>query len=173
MAVWSQEEITKGLLAVIAWAGNHAAASRDLKAHGMEITGPALQKWTRTAYHDEYERLREEHAPAMEAQLAAELRDSAAQAIVVQRKAMELALEQLNAGKDRDPAKTAAYASRVTATSVEKLMTLTNRTPREKDVRSAQEIVRSLIGMNVLTALPAGTPAEGDVSDDDGEADDG
>ena len=98
----------------------------------------------------------------MEDQIAAEFREAAAEAIVVQRLGMQQALTRLERGEDSDPAKTAAYAARAAASSVDKLMTLTNRTPREKDGRRMEEIVRSLIGMKVLAPLPAGTPGESD-----------
>ena len=92
---WTEEQITRGLLAVIAWAGNCAAASRDLEEnHQFVVPAATLRNWTKNLHHDQFERLREEHAPAMEAQLAAELRDSAAQAVVVQRKGMELATHE-------------------------------------------------------------------------------
>lgn len=95
----SQEEITRGLLAVVAWAGNHTAASRDLGKRGFAISVNTLKRWTAEQHFAEYQRLRDEHAPAVEAQLAHQFRDVAAHAVRVQMLALQAAEKRLEEGQ--------------------------------------------------------------------------
>jgi hypothetical protein len=154
---YTAEEITTGLLAVIAWAGNHAAAERDLAERGVHVDAHTLMGWTRTTHFAEFQRLRDEHAPQIEAQLAHQFRDVAAKAVAVQMKALERAEERLDKNLDDEPARTASFAARAGQTAVDKLMTLTNRPQQITEKRDINEVLRSLAAQKIIVALPNGS----------------
>jgi len=159
---YTQEQITTGLLAVVAWAGNHSAASRDLKARGLNISPPTLRRWTHEQCFAEFARLRDEHAPEIEAQLAHQFRDVAALSVRVQILALEKAEARLKAGDDIEPARTASFAARTGQTAIDKLMTLTNRPQRIVETRDVNEVLRSLSARKIIVALPSGPSPDGD-----------
>src|ERR1700704_322551 len=88
---YSAEEITAGLLALCAWAGQATAASRYLKAEKkLEITPSTLSHW-KVRHSDEYNALREKYSARLEEQLAHEMREAAMFANKVERLALERA----------------------------------------------------------------------------------
>lgn len=157
---YTAEDITSGLMAVIAWAGNHAAAARDLAERGVTVPPQTLMDWTKTTHFVEFQRLRDEYAPQIEAQLAHQFRDVAAKSVTVQMKALEAAEKRLDAGLDEEPARTASFAARTGQTAVDKLMTLTNRPQRIVETRDIDEVLRSLAAQKIIVALPNGLAGE-------------
>jgi hypothetical protein len=152
---YTAKEVTTVLMAVVAWGGNVAAAVRDVGAdHDITISEETVGKWIKDTHIVEYSRLRDEHGPELEAQLAHAFRGVAQRAVQVQVLALEKAQERLENNQDADPAKTAAFAARAGGTAVEKLMNLTNRPERITESRDIVEVLRSLSARNVLKVLP-------------------
>ena len=138
-------------MALIAWAGNAAAAARAMKAEGKRCpTGQTLTEWSRGAHADRYEQLRTKYAEQLESQLAHEYRDVARQAVEVQRKALDRALERLDSKEDSDPARTAANAATVADKMTGKLLALTGRPTSIREDRNLHEIMRSLAAKGIL-----------------------
>lgn len=149
---YSLQEITQALLALIAWAGNAGAACNALKAEGKVAPDKGtLLKWSRGAHAELYQKLHEQHAGALENQLVAEFRMVARHATDGARLAIERATEQLEAGKDRDPARTAANLATVADKATGKVLALSGRpTSIREDRRNPEDLLRALIGMGVL-----------------------
>ena len=147
---FTEEEITTGLMAIIAWAGNASAASRYLKAEkGLSISAVALNGW-KTAHVVRYDELREKYAGQLEANLANEMRDVARLAMDVQRLALEQTKVRLETGKDNDPARSAANAATVTQKMTDKLLSLTGRPTQITETRNLDEILRSLAARKII-----------------------
>ena len=69
--------------------------------------------------------------------------------------ATDVAVKRLKAGKDEDPARTAANLSRVAQSATDKRLALQGRSTAPTDVRDAMEILRGLVAMGVLQAPSA------------------
>jgi hypothetical protein len=150
---YSEEEITEGLMAMIAWAGNASAASRYLKSQKqIELPAVTLNGW-KTSHAIRYDELREKYSGQVEAALAHELRDSAMQATQLTQLAMRKATERLESGEEQDPSRAAANASRVAQASVDKLLSITGRPSKIVETRNVQEVLRSLAAKGVI-AIP-------------------
>lgn len=155
----TEEDITTGLMALIAWAGNAVAAANALKAEDKLHIAPAtLRNWARERYAARYDELREKYAEQLEGQLAHDMREIAGQAIQVERLALEKAEAKLKRNGDDDPARTASHAARVAQSSVDKLLSLTGRPTSIREDRNMNEILRSLVAKGVLQLPEA--PAE-------------
>lgn len=159
---YTEEDITAGLMAMIAWAGNSQAAAKYLKAEKqIDVPLSTLNSWKRV-HGTRYEELREKYSGEMEASLAHEFRDVARLAVEAERLAIEKATARLRKGEDQDPGRTAANLSRVAQSSTDKLMTVTSRPTQITETRGAQEIVRSLMSRGIIR-LP---PGEGEGKDE-------
>src|ERR1035437_826872 len=98
---YSEEEITEGLMAMIAWAGNASAASRYLKSQKqIELPAVTLNGW-KTSHAIRYDELREKYSGQVEAALADERRDSAMQATQLPQLAMGRRLSGLSRVRSR------------------------------------------------------------------------
>jgi hypothetical protein len=162
----TEEDITTGLLALIAWAGNASAACRSLKAEGkMDLKPDTLTNWARGKHTERYNELREKYHEQIEAQIVHDLREISGQAIQVERLALEKAHAKLKRGGDDDPARTASHAARVAQSSVDKMLSLSGRPTSIREDRNATEIVRGLIAKGVLS-MPKERPEELPVAPD-------
>jgi hypothetical protein len=138
---------------LIAYAGNATGAVKYLKSVEKRTpTAQSLLKWARTTHWERYEELREKVAGARENTLANDYLDAAAYATEGARLATKKAIERLNAGKDEDPARTAANLTTVAQKATDKRMTLQNRPTQIIENRNAEEVVRSLVAMGILKA---------------------
>jgi hypothetical protein len=151
---YTDDERTQGLMALAACAGSPHRASKVLADHGLEIPENALHGWRRR-YADEYRRFRDEFASKLERELVDLSRETAIQAALVERKAIERAEARIEGGQDYDPAKTAVAMSRIKATAIDRLFTLTGRPQTIVEHRRAEEIMRSLASLGVITIEPA------------------
>lgn len=155
-APYTQEEIDKCLTALVAYAGVANAAVKYLEsiADGGRVPTPGtLAQWARTLHWERYEQLREQWAGKVEQTVANDMRDAAREAVEVQRLAVEKARERLEAGRDDDPARSAASLARVAQSNTDKLLSLTGRPTQITENRNVNEILRSLVAKGVL-ALP-------------------
>jgi len=146
---FTAEEKERGLMAMIAWAGNAAAAARMLKAEGLDINHSTLNGW-KHSNAIRYDELREKHSASMEASLAHEMRDVAALASQATRLAIQKATDKLEANREDDPARAAANLARVSQSATDKLMTLTSRPVQITETRNVGEILRSLAAKGVI-----------------------
>jgi len=158
---YTAEEVTRGLVAMVAWAGRPTDAARTLKEEGLDVPTSTLRSWVDTTHRDQYEELRGKYADKMEAVLVNTYREVALRATMVQRKAVEEAEKRLDRGADTDPARTAAALSKVSQVSTDKLMSLTGRPQVITEERGMTEILRSL-----AAKVPGLVIMEGEVVDE-------
>ena len=162
---YTEAEITEGLMAVIAWAGNASAAARSLKAQGkMEVSSTTLLEWMRERHAAKYEELREKYADQLEAQLIHEYRDVARLAVEVQRTGLEKAKSRLEDGKDQDPARTAANAATVADKMTRNMLSLSGRPTSIREDRNLNEVLRSLAAKGIID-LPPDSVQEGETGE--------
>jgi len=141
---YSQEEITRGLIAMVAWAGKATDAQRSLEEEGLTVPTSTLRSWIQTTHQEEYEMLRSKYAAKMEGVLVSTYRELALRSSMAQRKAVELAEQRLDRGQDTDPARTAAALSKVSTSATDKMLSLTGRPTQITESRGMNEILRSL-----------------------------
>jgi hypothetical protein len=159
-SAYTEAETLEVLIAVVAWAGNIPAAHRQLKAEGKHVPSESgIRTWVQRYHADRYNELREKYSQQMEAQLAHEYRDVARLASDGERKAIERAIEGLDAGTDRDPSRTAANLATVMDKNTTKLLALTGRPTSIREDRNLNEVMRSLVARGILQ-LPEGEVAE-------------
>jgi uncharacterized membrane protein YccC len=152
---FSTEEVTTGLMGLVAWQGNAAAAARALRSEGkLEISPTTLANWARETHFERYNELREKYAEKLEADLVNDMRDIARQAMEVQRTALDKSLTRLIGNEDHDPARTASHAARVAQSMTDKMLSLTGRPTSIREDRNLGEIMRSLAAKGVIQ-LPA------------------
>jgi hypothetical protein len=148
---WTAEQIDDALTALIAMAGNATGAVKYLKSAGKRApASQTLLNWARTVHWERYEELREKVAGARENTLANDYLDAAAYATEGARLATKKAIERLNAGKDEDPARTAANLTTVAQKSTDKRLSLQGRPTQIIENRNVEELFRSLAAMGVL-----------------------
>lgn len=169
-APFSQEEIDQALTAMVAYAGKAHTAVKYLATNGnpdLRVpTGVTLLDWSRTTHWERYEQIRETWAAKVELTVANDMRDAAREAIEVQRIAVEKTRERLEAGRDDDPARSAANLARVASTNTDKLLSLTGRPSQITESRNVNEILRSLVAKGVLSLPDAPEQIEASVEDD-------
>jgi hypothetical protein len=167
---YSQDEVDRCLQAMVAWAGNSAAAVRWLQANSPEgqrvPNHVTLLEWTRTKYWERYEQIREQMGVLKEKTISNDMRDAVQEAIDAQRLAVTRAKERLEKDRDPEPAKSAAALARVAQANTDKLLSLTGRPSQITESRNAEEILRSLVAKGVLTLPDA--PAEVTAESEDG-----
>lgn len=137
-------------MALVAWAGNAAAASRYLGSERhLQVKASTLTAW-KHSHAIEYNELRDKYADQLEEQLAHEYREVARYAVEVQKLALEKAQTALLSGDEKDPARAAANISRVGQSATDKLLALTGRPTQITESRGIEEILRSLASRGVL-----------------------
>jgi hypothetical protein len=146
--MFTEEEIIAGMLAVIG-STSYKDAAVSLQADGREIGEATLRRWCKESHVVQFEKLREEWAGKIEAQLANNLLDNARLAAETERLAIEKTRESLENGSNRDPSKAARDLSQVKAQSVDKRLALQGRPTQITERRDLSEIVRALVGMKV------------------------
>lgn len=157
---YNEEQITTGLMALIAWAGNANAAARFLRAEkGLKVAPGTLSNW-RDRDLARFDEMREKYAGELEGNLAHEFRDVARLAVEVQRELIEATRKRLKKGEEADPARAAANLMRVAQGSTDKLMTITGRPQEIKETRNLGEILRSLVARGVVQLPPEMTALE-------------
>ena len=143
---FTQSQIDDALTAMIAFAGNVTLAIRYLKQEGKRAPSPTtLNIWAKTTHWQRYEELRETYSQKVEQTIANDMRDATRAAVEVQRLAIEKTKERLEAGKDDDPARSAANLSHVSRSATDKMLALLGRPSQITETRDATEILRSLV----------------------------
>lgn len=173
-APFSQEDIDWCLQALVAWAGNANAAVKWLEAHAEGRRVPAaltLTSWSRTKHWERYEQIREQFGGLREKTISNDMRDAAQEAVETQRLAVEKARERLEAGRDDDPARSAASLAKVAQSNIDKLLSLTGRPTQITESRNVNEILRSLVAKGVLS-LPDEVVTDAQVELDSGSVED-
>jgi hypothetical protein len=148
-----------GMLAVIATTSWPDAVAL-LADQGHTIGETTLRQWCKDTHAVEFEKLREDWAPKIEAQLANDLLDTARLASAVEHLALQKAHEQLENGNAREPSKIARDASQVKSQSVDKRLALQGRPTQVTERRDVGEIVKALVGMKVLKIEVATPPPD-------------
>jgi hypothetical protein len=151
---WTQAQITEGLMALVAWAGNASAASRYLASEKQLQIKPATLSGWKQVHSIQYNDMRDKYSSQMEEQLAHEYREVARNAVEVMRVALEKAHQALLSGDEKDPARAAANIARVGQSATDKLLSLTGRPTQITETRNLDEILRSLASRGVLQ-IPA------------------
>lgn len=142
---FTEEQITNCLMAVVAWAGQCNPAAKSLEEKGISVSAPTLKRWITETHAERYEQMREKYKDQLEQVAANNMRDLIALSQEGTRLALEKEIERLEKGEEPDPARAAANMARVSQSSTDKLMTLTQRPTTITENRNMGEILRSLV----------------------------
>jgi hypothetical protein len=153
---YSDEDVTAGLMAVIG-TSTFVEAAAMCAGEGRSISEKTLREWVKETRVVQFEKLREEWAPKIEASLANNLLDNARLAAETERLAIEQARTELEEGRAKEPAKIARDLSQVRSQAIDKRLALQGRPTQITERRDVNEIVRALVGMKVVqvTEQPA------------------
>jgi hypothetical protein len=146
---YTEEEVTAGLIAYIG-SPTFAAAHETLATEGWEIPATTLKGWVNNSHIAEYERLREQYAPQIEARLANTFLDNARLASEVQRIAIEQTRDKLKKKSIAEPARVARDLGDAITKNIDKRLSLQGRPTKITTNRDIGEVVRALIGMNIV-----------------------
>lgn len=153
MTDWTEDQITKGLNALLAFGGSPAAASKALKqAFDLVIPGSTLKVWRDSTHADRYTALQDEFGGQIEQAIIRDTRDLTRAAVQVERMAIEQAYEALDHGTVRPEvaAQIALNMSKIKQSNIDKLLALTGRPQQITEHRNANEIIRALAAKGVL-----------------------
>ena len=150
----NEEQLVRGLTAVVHCAGHYTAASRLCAEQGFEVSAQALRDWCLNRHAARYAELRDRYAAELEEKLIHDMRDLAAQGVEAQRVAISEAHKLLESGDDKDPSRTAANLSRVVQTNVDKMLAVSGRPTSIREDRSLDEILRALTAKGIIELPP-------------------
>lgn len=146
---YSQEQRTKALIAMAHWNGNGRQAAKELAQDGLDIDHKTLWRWARKQHVEDYERIRAEVLPQVEAKAAEDYADLAARQVEVAHRITD----RLEANIDEIPARDLPAANKNTVTaaaiSTDKAQLLNDR-PTHIVKRSASEVLRALKGKGLV-----------------------
>lgn len=148
----SEETITAGLMAVIAHP-TYSEAERALKEQGYSVPAATLSKWAREDHVVRFEKLREQWAPQIEAQLANNFLDNARLAAEAEREAIERSRQMLQNGRAQDPSRMARDLSQVKSQSVDKRLALQGRPTQITEKRNVNQIIGRLLQMKAVKMI--------------------
>lgn len=121
--------VTKILTAVAAHQGRVSPALQSVRSEieGKMPAQDTVDEWKRTQYGDQYRRILQELGTEQEQTIAGLARRIALSAASTELMAIEAAAKRLQAGRDEDPARSAANLSRVKSANIEKVLQLEGR----------------------------------------------
>jgi hypothetical protein len=148
---YKQKEIVHVLTCVVAW-GSIRAAVKQLNEEGdfASLREPTVQGWVRGKHAELYDQIREKYMRQMERDLADRYRGVAAQAIDATEVGVRVAVEQLEAGNDRDPARSAANLAMVADKTLRDYSLLEGKPTEIRENRGLADVMRALVDMGVL-----------------------
>lgn len=149
---YSDEVVKAGLLAIIATL-SYEDAAKALETQGMKVDAKTLSRWAREDHVVEYEKLREQWAPKIEAQLANNFLDNARAASEAEREAIDRSMIMLKLGKAQDPSRMARDLSQVKSQSVDKRLALQGRPTQITERRDIRQIVNKLQQMGAVKVI--------------------
>lgn len=151
-----EKTVELALGCIVACAGSTTDARKLLLAKDVDIADSTLRNWRDNVHAERYAELASEHGKTLEEAIVREIRELAARATVVQRKALELAEERIDDKKVTAPeaARMAKDLAHVTGQNVDKLLTLTGRPTEIVEERTVAEIAAGPILSKVLKRVP-------------------
>lgn len=160
---YSQEEITRGLLAVAFWSGNTRKASDFLGEDGLEIPAKTLWNWSNKQHVEEYEQVRTKVLPKVREKAAEEHMALAEIQMEVAAEATEALRGKVDQIKPRDLSTTVRNMSTAAAIETDKAQLLGGQ-PTVRIQRDLTEVLRDLQARG-LTFVDAKVVSEEDVRD--------
>ena len=149
---YTDQEIQRGLNALIAFGGSPTAASKAIReAFDLEVPVGTLRTWRDATHAERYSKLQTEHAKDIEEAMVRDTRDLARAASLAERMAIEKTIESLETSTRLDPAQAAVAMSKVKTSNIDKMLALTGRPQQITENRNANELLRALEAKGVLT----------------------
>jgi hypothetical protein len=143
---------TAALMELALAGGSATQAARRLRERGTPVNKSTLERWK---HSDDYARIRDEQARAVQARIAVEHEDLALKAAGVTRKLLERLDSEVADLPLRDVPGAARNTGTIAGISTDKQMLTRERPlPAPAPSRDYQEIIRALIGMRVVTIEP-------------------
>jgi len=150
---YTEREVKQVLTCVVSWSGNVARAVRHLEQDSELANVPhvdTIRYWIREEHLDLYNQLRDDYSEQIDRDMADRYRGVAAQATDATELAIKTAVEMLERGEDRDPARSAANLAMVADKTLRDHLLLEGKPTQISDNRGLPEVMRTLIDMGVL-----------------------
>lgn len=147
---YTDQEINAGLTAMAICSGHRERAHKLLKAEGITVPATTLSDWTKRSRQDQYERIRQEIAPKIQAQMADTQQALAQDAAELEAKALIMLHQQMDSGalEAKDAANIYKNAGIIGAVHVDKAQLLNER-PTQIVQRDLSETLRELKGIGL------------------------
>jgi len=162
--VYTQEQVTTGLLVLAANGGNCNTASEELHdTHQLEISRETLRRWKTTKYPELYRELHDTHRQHIEPALVAKHRDLAIRSAEVALQAVDLAEHQILKGELKDAAGAARNLTVTSGTAMDKVYLATDRPTEIRLHQSPSDILQRLteaLNTTDTTAIEEPTPSD-------------
>lgn len=155
MADIPDQDVQRALHALLAFGGSPSPASRALKDEfDLDISRDVLKRWRDTTYADRYAALQREHGADIEQAIVRETRDLARSAALVERMAIDRAMDEILDGRVRPEqlAQIALNMAKVKQSNIDKLLALTGRPQQITEHRDLDAIMRALAAKGLLEA---------------------
>jgi hypothetical protein len=134
--------------------GSAARAARKLEQIGQPVPRATLEDWRDHRRAEQYAKIRDETAPAIQRQIAAQWEDSARRAVQLQERALARVEEELPNIPPRDLPGALRNISTTAAISIDKVMLARERPlPQTQGQRTLEELTRALVGLGVATLV--------------------
>lgn len=160
---YTATEIERGLISLAFNAGNSRNAEKQLKSEGIEIPAVTLRDWARNRFARRYLDICDRHGREIEDTYVARQRELALQASDAAAMAVAQTIEDLKAGKLKDPAGAARNLEVVSGTAADKVLVFTGRPNNISEQRNPEELLAKLTrlaGSIPGTATEMESPAE-------------
>lgn len=142
------ERVESVLRVLVEHENNQAETARLTGVHQSTISG-----WVNSTYKQLYHEIQDAYAMEVEAQIVAQMRETALEAVEGVRTGVKQAKAELDAGESKDPAKAARDLAWVAGNSVERVLQLTGRAQRVQPGSGAAEgmaLVDALVSRGIL-----------------------
>ena len=136
-------------LAAVAFYATLEEAVEYLASKGYQTNVALLKRWRDVEYVDRYAEVRALAVQELEEKFVGDLMDGARLADMVSNLAVARALEQLQNGHCKEPARVARDLQQVSSQKVEKAMSLSGRPTQIVEHRSFAEITNALVALGV------------------------
>jgi hypothetical protein len=171
---YDDEQVTMALMRLAVNYGDVDKTAEELINDEFQVPAETLRMWKLRDYTEEYRRLVELHNLELEQEMIALARQNARDASEAVHQLIEKVRDKIGGMDGKDAAIAARNLADVKAKSVDKMITLSNRPPRDPEPENLEELVRSMESSGIVRVRPrtpesAEDPSDGPGSDDDDE----
>lgn len=149
-AAYTPEQVTKGLMAVVAHGGNVAAASEELIDDEYQIPAARLREWKTTTHTEQYRQLQDRAARELEDEAVETARGIIKRAGELEQAVLDRLEDKIQSMDGRELALAAKQLSDVKSKNVEKVLQLTGRGGERESGEDFASLLRGLSQLGLV-----------------------